>query len=449
MMSQAGATEKEEKPSKSRYEQLQEWKKQREAAKTKLKDSKNPPFRPCGSKKFPLTVRKSPIAKPLPASKKTTTCSSVTSKQTSNVACNKNCKVVPPARSSARLAAKKQAVPSTVRNTAKPREPQPSTSRQKSTRPHTQPTSTGACKKPASTKPPITRGRKTVADEKGSHAGKKVTTAKSVNEKRTTKATTSKAPSTRSSDRVSKGKATKSKPSDLKKEVPVQIADDVDQEDGMPAEPPTPTKRSYVPVHPSPLLKRRVAPVRRETVFMPQFVNDPAWIPGAVHETEALPAILNFDDAFEKASFSPFRFTATQSNDVYFSPEVQPQQPQFVFQPLPQLEYDDDITGKTGSSSASKKGRRSAKKRSRSSKRYSMRLEVPNALVVDCGDGSSDDNKDYVHSSENQEEILTSGMYVRLCSSINFVPSTLVFLLCMWQLKKLCGSSFLQVMMVM
>ena len=70
-------------------------------------------------------------------------------------------------------------------------------------------------------------------------------------------------------------------------------------------------------------------------------------------------------------------------------PEVQQQQPQFVFQPPPQLEYDDDITGKTRSSSAIKKVRRSAKKRRRRSKRCSMRLEIPNALVVDCEGGSS------------------------------------------------------------
>ena len=79
---------------------------------------------------------------------------------------------------------------------------------------------------------------------------------------------------------------------------------------------PTTPKKSYQPVHPSPLLHcRSASKLRREAIYVPESmsVNDPAWIPGA--SAPEVEDKLGFEDAFG-ATFSPFRFTAgSESNE--------------------------------------------------------------------------------------------------------------------------------------
>ncbi len=78
---------------------------------------------------------------------------------------------------------------------------------------------------------------------------------------------------------------------------------------------PTTPKKSYKPVHPSPLLHcRSASKQRREAIYDPEsmYVNDPAWIPGAsAPEVAQKPT---FEEAFN-ANFSPFHFTAGSDSD--------------------------------------------------------------------------------------------------------------------------------------
>ena len=81
---------------------------------------------------------------------------------------------------------------------------------------------------------------------------------------------------------------------------------------------PVTPKKSYQPVHPSPLLKchsatRQEAMLQQEPVL--EYINDPAWITGApVPDDASKPS---FDSVFD-TSFSPFQFTAGSSTGQDF-----------------------------------------------------------------------------------------------------------------------------------
>lgn len=73
---------------------------------------------------------------------------------------------------------------------------------------------------------------------------------------------------------------------------------------------PVTPKKSYQPVHPSPLLKCHSATRQQEMLQqepVSEYVNDPAWITGAPAPDDA--SVPSFDNVFG-ASFSPFQFTA-------------------------------------------------------------------------------------------------------------------------------------------
>lgn len=355
----------------------------------------------------------------------------------------------PVPRSSARLAAKHQALASVMRDTktTKTKEtltrPNTSTGRNKSSvvstststvkTAHTQPTANkkqataNAARQHSSISRP---GRNTITNTKTASSKSGVATNKKmpaktqtkVCDKRTTRSATSRAMSSKSSQ-VNKEPIMKSKKSknsqhkNITKENNLK-EEEMDHSSEMPDEPPTPTKRSYVPVHPSPLLKRHVAPVRRETVFLPPYVNDPAWKPGAFQDSNAnsFSSDPNFDDVFSKKAFSPFHFTATQNvpeNDVPFSYTPEPQQCQFVFKPLPKLNYDNSVTTSSSETASATSDAEltdpPAKKRRRESKRCSKRLErVP--IRNDNLNGSS--NSESTQSAESQGETpMTSGEF--------------------------------------
>ena len=444
---------KEEKPAKSRVERLQEWKKQREVAKAKQRkqEKKNPPFRPCGNKAtrpaVKVSTHLSPAMKPLPTTKKcensSISCAKVPTDAKMSSAIKKTVKnkVNMPPRSSARLAAKHQTVASVVRDTV------PSSSRAMSKSQTS--TQVGKNKKQGvgiATKPPAgTKGRNAVPVSKSITAKavapvtKKIPakTQKIVNDgKRSTRSATSGSTTSTKSSGVAKkstSKNGKSKNSPKNKttnagETIIEMVENVDEGSEDPAEPPTPTKRSYMPVHPSPLLKRQVAPVRRETMFMQPLVNDPAWIPGAFRDdgTDVSALIPDFDEAFETESFSPFRFTAAQlvQSGSAFSYSPEPQQCQFVFKPGPASKLNYDDYGTTSSATeidSSDTGMNQetddppAKKRHHNSKRRSRKLEEILPMIVDNVNSDSE-NGSNTTNAESTEEDPTSGML--MCTSV-------------------------------
>ena len=429
---------KEEKSTKSRLEKLQEWRKQREDAKAKQRaqEKKNPPFRPCGLKRAvpTTTTHNSPATKSLAATKKTT--SSKPTPDAIGVRKTAKSKTAPPPRLSARLAAKHQAVASIIHDTSRTREPltrpvskNSSSVASTSTKPPARARQTTTSKNQGDPKPPVTRnvqGRNAATNVKSAPSkavapvSRKTTKdmQKSVSEKHTTRSASSKTTTTKRSE-VNKKNSTSKGPSSTQNKASRKVKAHVEEEgeglgnDKKADEPPTPTKHSYVPVHPSPLLKRQVAPVRRETVFMPQFVNDPAWIPGACDFNAASHAMEpNFDEAFQTASFSPFRFTAAPSivDSSNVSNSSESQQSQFVFKPLSQLSYDDISTSSSEMDSCNAGSNQEAvnppaPKRRRNSRRCSRRLEIvsPRVKRVESSSESESSSTEGTHTQESQE----------------------------------------------
>ena len=425
---------KEEKPAMSRAERLVEWKKQREEAKAKQReqDKKNPPFRLGGKRS---TLKSAPVhslvvakAAP-PAVKKSAPSTSSTAASSTSTQAKKTVKKanIGPSRSSARLAAKQPASTGgaqksatvTRKNTSVPEPAKPRTNAQQ----------TAQSKKTIGTsnaaKPPVSRGRSSTSDVKGAASTKAVArklpskAQENSSERRvTTRSVASKASSSKSSVKVKKGSVSKTKTNHKTGAKRVEETDS-----NMPVDPPTtPKKNSYTPIHPSPLLKRQVAPIRRETVYVPQFVNEPAWIPGAQQSVNFTSSDPNFDEAF-KSSFSPFRFTAVSQQSDKFSPtpSQQPQQQQFVLDLKSPIKFSYD----TSSSSLSEReltdaelsqsvASPPARKRRRSSRRCSRRLEavVPLIVNVDSQEESTSESKsEETCSAESQvEEGTTTGM---------------------------------------
>ena len=442
----------DKKPTLSRVERLQEWKRQREEAKTKQREQckKNPPFRPCGSKKttqLSSSTAQRPADKSVPAAKKNT--SSVSSKP-SDAMPKKTTKktTAPPQRSSARLAAKHQVATSTVPNPTNTRatRAQQAASRsgknpgtQDSTKPRTRTQQAATSKKtgvPSVAKPQATRARqsqKAVSDVKSlstkavAPVNRKTSAKpqKSAGEKRTTRSTASKPTSTKTSE-ITKSSVSKSRKSkDTKKTEDHDKVEEV--ENSEPVNPPTTPKQSYVPVHPSPLLKSQVAPLRKAIVYMPGFtVSDPAWIPGALQDTDSAANDPNFDEAFKTSSFSPFRFTAVQDWVSHSPISQQQQQQQFVFKPLSSLRHADSgngiiVASQNGSTDAESNWELASPpepKRRRSSRRCSRRLEIVAPLIMDCLSSSEDSesgssNTEDTQSTESQkEEAVNHGMFV-------------------------------------
>ena len=403
------------------------WKQQREEAKARQRDldKKNPPFRPVGKKRPP--VQRAPLHTPvvpksaLPTTKKgaTSTSSSTASSTATNVKKAVKKTNVGPSRSSARLAAKQPATTSGTQKSATSGKKNPNVS--ESAKPRTRAQQTADSKKTVGTKPPVNRVRqgqsvkedvKAVGSNKAAAPIRRKVSAKTqgtANERQlTTRSVASKISSTKNS-KVKKGSVTKTK-SKANRKTEAKV-DDVDSNES-PDPPTTPKQNSYIPVHPSPLLKSQVAPVRRETVYMPQFVNEPAWIPGVCQNVNFTAGDPNFDDAFTTASFSPFRFTAVpQQLGTFgsFSPK-QPQQHQFVFEPPPaKLNYDipESMDAELSQTVASPP----ARKRRRSSRRCSRRIEVVTPTVVDSlGESSESKSEEDTCSAESNEEGITTGM---------------------------------------
>ena len=431
---------KKEKAAMSRAERLVEWKKQREEAKAKQRenDKKNPPFRYGGKRPTIKSARvHSPaVAKAAPpaAVKKSapSTSASSTSTQAKKPVKKAN---TGPSRSSARLAAKQPASTSgaqklsattttTRKNASAPEPAKPRTKVQQTT--------TGSKKTTTTAKPPVNRDRGGKNDVKGAASTKATVrklpskTQESSNERHvTTRSAASKASASKSSGVVKRGSASKSK-SNHKTEV--KMVEETDSD--MPVDPPTtPKKSSYAPVHPSPLLKRQVAPVRRETVYVPQFVNEPAWIPGAQQSVNFTSSSdPNFDEAF-KASFSPFRFTAVTQPSEKFSPTPlqQPQYQQFVLELKSPLKLSYDTTSSSSQSETELAGAPElsqavasppARKRRRSSRRCSRRLDTVAPLVVNVHsqeESSESKSGEETCSTESQmEEGTTTGMLLPL-----------------------------------
>ena len=426
---------KNEKPAMSRAEKLVEWKKQREEAKAKQReqDKKNPPFRIGGKKS---TLKSAPVhslvvakAAP-PAVKKSAPSTSSTAASSTSTQAKKTVKKanIGPSRSSARLAAKQPA--STDRVQKSSTATRKNTSAPEPAKPCTKAQQTAQSKKTVGTsnaaKPPVSRGRSGTIGVKGAASTKAAArklpskTQENSSERRVT--TRSKASSSKSSVEVKKGSVSKTK---TNRKAGAKRVEETDS--NMPVDPPTtPKKNSYTPIHPSPLLKRQVAPIRRETVYMPQFVNEPAWIPGAQQSVNFTSSDPNFDEAF-KSSFSPFRFTAVSQQSDKFSPtpSQQPQQQQFVFELKSPIKFSYD----TSSSSLSEREQTDAefgqsvasppaRKRCRSSRRCSRRLEAMAPLVVSVSsqEESSECKSEEACSAESQvEEGTTTGMLL-LCN---------------------------------
>jgi hypothetical protein len=433
---------KKENPAMSRAERLVEWKKQREAAKAKQRqnDKKNPPFRPGGKKR---TLKSAPVHAPAeaktapPAAVKKSapsTSSTTTSTQAKKTVKKSN---TGPSRSSARLAAKQPASTSgTQKIAATTTTTRKNTNAPEPVKPRTKAQQTAGNKKTVSTaKPPVNRGRSGRGDVIGAASTKTAArklpskTQENSNERRVT--TRSKASSSKGSGEVKRGSTSKTK---TNRKTEVKKVEETDSD--MPVDSPTtPKKGSYAPIHPSPLLKRQVAPVRRETVYVPQFVNEPAWIPGtqqSVNFTSGSDP--NFDEAF-KASFSPFRFTAMTQPSEKFSPtpSQQPQQQQFILElksPL-KLKYDTPSSSQSETKVADTELSQSvasppARKRRRSSRRCSGRLDAVAPLVVNVRsmevnvhsmeESSEGKSSEEMCSTESQmeEEGTTTGMYTDL-----------------------------------
>lgn len=411
---------KKEKPAMSRAERLVEWKKQREEAKAKQRevDKKNPPFRPGGKRP---TLKSAPVhssavanAAP-PAAKKSAPSTSSTATATQAKKPVKKANVGPP-RTSARLAAKQP--PSTSgaqRSTTASRK---NMSVPESAKPRTKAQQTTDSKKTvgssSAAKPPVKRGQRGGTSDVKEAASTKATARKvpaktqvNSNERRvTTRSVASKASSSKNSAEIKKGSISKTKGKTSHKTVAKKVEE---TDNAMPVDPPTtPKKNTYAPIHPSPLLKRQVAPVRRETVYVPQFVNEPAWIPGAHQTMNFTSGDPNFDEAF-KSSFSPFRFTAVSQKQEKYSPTPPQQQQQFVFEikSLPKLNYD-TLDAEPSQMVASPP----ARKRRRSSRRCSRRLEAVTPLIVDSLEESSEGKSEETCSTESQvEEETTTGKF--------------------------------------
>ena len=415
---------KKEKPAMSRAERLVEWKKQREEAKAKQRevDKKNPPFRPGGKRP---TLKSAPVHSPAvpkaapPAVKKNAPSTPSTAAISTATQAKKPVKKanIGPSRTSARLAAKQppstsgaqRSTTATRKNMSAPESAKPRTKTQQMTESKKTVGSSSAAK------PPVKRGQSGTSDMKGA-ASTKVTARKvpaktqvSNNERRvTTRSVASKASSAKNSMEVKKGSVSKTKGKTNRKTDSKKVETDND----IPVElPTTPKKNSYTPIHPSPLLTRQVAPVRRETVYMPQFVNEPAWVPGAHQNVNFTGSNPNFDEAFKSSSFSPFRFTAVSQKPDKFSPTPpqQPQQRQFVFElkSPPKLNYNTSDS-KLSQVVASPQ----ARKRRRSSRRCSRRLEAVAPLIVDSLEESSNGKSEETCSTESQvEEGTTTGKF--------------------------------------
>lgn len=426
---------KKEKPAMSRAERLVEWKKQREEAKAKQRenDKKNPPFR-LGGKRPTIKsaqVHSPAVAKAAPpaAVKKSTLSTSSTTTSSTSTQAKKPVKkpCTGPSRSSARLAAKQPKSTNGAQKTSTTTTTRKNTSAPEPAKPRTKAQQTAESKKTTTTaKPPVNRGRSGKSDVKGA-ASTKVTVRKlpskarkNSNEKRvTTRSAASKASASKNSGGVKRGSAPKTK---TNHKMEVKKVEETDSD--MPIDlPTTPKKSSYAPVHPSPLLKRQVAPVRRETVYVPQFVNEPAWIPGAQQSVNFTSGSdPNFDEAF-KASFSPFRFTAVTQLSEKFSPTPlqQPQQQQFVLELKSPLKLSYDTTSSQSETELAGAPELSqgvasppARKRRRSSRRCSRRLDAMAPLVVNVHsqeESSESKSGEETCSTESQmEEGITTGM---------------------------------------
>ena len=316
-----------------------------------------------------------------------------------------------PPRSSARLAAKHQTVTSIIRDTTKAREPL--------TRPQSNSNGTNSSKASGvATNLILNRNQpvRNVAQSAKSTTSKAAppvsrktpaTVQKSTSEKRTTRSATSKPTATKKSKVIDKestsaSRSRKKKETQGHKSGPSVEVEELDKGIYKRAEPPTPPKHSYVPVHPSPLLKRQVAPIRRETVYVPQFISDPAWIPGALQDASlnSLDPEPNFEEAF-KTTFSPFHFSAAPS--IQYN-SFSPQQSQFVFRPVSKFNCDDITTSSSASEmessdTASTQEVAPTSKRRRNSRRCSMRL-APRAVLME---NSSDTESSHTESTQSTE----------------------------------------------
>ena len=435
----------------SRAERLVEWKKQREEAKAKQRehDQKNPPFRPGGKRP---TLKSAPVqspavvakAAPPAAVKKSAPSTSSTATSSTSTQAKKAAKKASagPSRSSARLAAKQPASTSvaqksatTTRKTTKAPEP---------AKPRTKIQQTAGSKKTVSAaKPPVNKGRSGVNDGKGAASTKAAArklstkTQENSNERRvTTRSVSSKASANKSSVEVKRGSVSKTKTNRKTEAKKVEETDS-----NMSTDPPTtPKKNSYVPIHPSPLLQRQVAPVRRETVYVPQFVNEPAWIPQAQQSVNftSNSSDPNFDEAF-KSSFSPFRFTAVsqqQSDKFSPTPSQLPQHQQFVLELNSPIKLSYDISSSSSQSEKELADAESvasppARKRRRSSRRCSRRLEAVAPLVVNVHslEEASESKGEEICLTESQmEEGATTGML--LSCKITHVHVLILIILC-------------------
>ena len=144
------------------------------------------------------------------------------------------------------------------------------------------------------------------------------TAAKSVSTK-TTKAVSKKAtPKKKTGRKATPGKALANNEAGSKKRVrksPVQeVLTEVEPEPAPVLPVPTTPKKTYEPVHPSPLLNCRSASRTHVMVYNPmeEFVDEPAWIPGAQQPQTQTTANPNFESVFG-SNFSPFKFTAGSS----------------------------------------------------------------------------------------------------------------------------------------